>query len=80
MDYSFLSPVKDRLIDQLELFHDQTIGKKLRIHSSTVEPSLEGVKMAIVGVLESRNSDWKDDNSVQDCHFVSTSSVILIRG
>jgi len=56
MDYSFLSPVPDRLVDQLELLHDQTIGKKLRIHSSTFEPSLEGVKMTIVGVLESRNS------------------------
>ena len=56
MDYSFLSPVPDRLVDQLELLHDQTIGKQLRIHSSTFEPSLEGVKMTIVGVLESRNS------------------------
>ena len=56
MDYSFLSPVQDRLVDELELLHEQTIGKKLRIHSSTLEPSLEGVKMAIVGVLESRNS------------------------
>ena len=56
MDYSFLSPVQDRLVDELELLHDQTIGKKLKIHSTMLEPSLEGVKMAIVGVLESRNS------------------------
>ena len=56
MDYSFLSPVKDRLVDELELLHDQTIGKKLRIHSSTLEPALDDVKMAVVGVLESRNS------------------------
>ena len=56
MDFSFLSPVQDRLVDQLELQHSQTVGKKLRIHSTTIEPSLEGVKMAIVGVLETRNS------------------------
>ena len=56
MDYSFLSPVQDRLVDELDLQHSQTIGKKLRIHTSAFEPSLEGVKMAIVGVLESRNS------------------------
>lgn len=56
MDYSFLSPVQDRLVDELELQHSQTIGKKLRVHSTTVEPNLDGVKMAIVGVLESRNS------------------------
>ena len=35
MDYSFLSPVQDQLVDELELLHDQTIGKKLRIHSRT---------------------------------------------
>ena len=56
MDYSFLSPVQDRLVDELELQHSQTIGKKLRIHATYHQPSLEGVKMAIVGVLESRNS------------------------
>ena len=56
MDYSFLSPVQDRLVDELELQHSQTIGKKLRVHSTTVEPNLDCVKIAIVGVLESRNS------------------------
>ena len=56
MDYSFLSPVQDRLIDQLALQHSQVIGQTLRIHTTALEPDLEGVKMAIVGVLESRNS------------------------
>ena len=56
MDYSFLSPVQDRLVDQLELLHSQVIGQTLRIHTTALEPDLEGVKMAIVGVLESRNS------------------------
>jgi formiminoglutamase len=56
MDYSFLSPVQDRLIDRLALQHSQVIGQTLRIHTTALEPDLEGVKMAIVGVLESRNS------------------------
>jgi formiminoglutamase len=56
MDYSFLSPVQDRLIDQLALQHSQVIGQTLRIHTTALEPDLEGVKMAILGVLESRNS------------------------
>ncbi|MDC1355717.1 formimidoylglutamase [Flavobacteriaceae bacterium] len=56
MDFSFLTPVQDRLIEQLELQHSQVIGQSLRIHTATVEPDLKGVKMAIVGVLESRNS------------------------
>ena len=56
MDYSFLSPVQDRIVDQLELLHSQVIGQTLRIHTTASEPNLEGVKMVIVGVLESRNS------------------------
>ena len=56
IDFSFLSPVQDRLVDQIELFHGQAIGKKLVIHTSKSSPELKGVKIAIVGVLESRNS------------------------
>lgn len=56
MDFSFLTPVQDRLVEQLELQHSQVIGQSLRIHTATVEPDLKGVKMAIIGVLESRNS------------------------
>ena len=56
IDFSFLSPVQDRIVDQIEQLHGQAIGKKLMIHSSTNKPDLEGVKIAILGVLESRNS------------------------
>ena len=56
IDFSFLSPVQDRIVDQIEQLHGQAIGKKLRIHSSINKPELEGVKIAILGVLESRNS------------------------
>ena len=56
IDFSFLSPVQDRLVDQIELFHGQAIGKKLVIHTSKNKPELKGVKIAIIGVLESRNS------------------------
>ena len=56
IDFSFLSPVQDRIIDQIGQLHGQAIGKKLMIHSSTNKPDLEGVKIAILGVLESRNS------------------------
>lgn len=56
IDFSFLSPVQDRLVDQIELLHGQAIGKKLVIHTSKSSPELKGVKIAIVGVFESRNS------------------------
>jgi len=56
IDFSFLSPVQDRIVDQIEQLHGQAIGKKLMIHSSNNKPDLEGVKIVILGVLESRNS------------------------
>ena len=56
IDFSFLSPVQDRIVDQIEQLHGQAIGKKLMIHSSNNKPDLECVKIAILGVLESRNS------------------------
>ena len=56
IDFSFLSPVQDRFVDQIELFHGQAIGKKLFIHTSKNTPELKGIKIAIVGVQESRNS------------------------
>tara|TARA_B110000003_G_scaffold269780_1_gene301280 strand:- start:492 stop:1652 length:1161 start_codon:yes stop_codon:yes gene_type:complete len=56
IDFSFLSPVQDRIVDQIELFHGQAIGKKLVIHTTKNIPEIKGIKIAIVGVLESRNS------------------------
>ena len=56
MDYSFLSPVQDLVLAHNELIHNQALGRKLRIYSSQKGfPELEGVKMAIIGVLENRN-------------------------
>jgi hypothetical protein len=37
IDFSFLSPVQDRIVDQIEQLHGQAIGKKLMIHSSNNE-------------------------------------------
>ena len=57
MNTNLLSPISDRLVEVLKLSHFQTLGRKLKIHESDNFPDLEGVDIAIVGVLESRNSE-----------------------
>ena len=58
MNHDFLSPVENDAIAHLELHSAFCLGKTIRIHS--VEggfPELNGVKIAIFGVQEDRNSE-----------------------
>jgi len=56
MVFNFLSPVSDEVLAHNELLSEQTLGKKLKIHSKQYGiPDLDDVKIAIIGVLENRN-------------------------
>ncbi|MBT8258617.1 MAG: formimidoylglutamase, partial [Bacteroidia bacterium] len=56
MNYSFLSAVPDRVIAHNELLSAQALGKQMKIHSTQLGvPDLDDVKIAIIGVPESRN-------------------------
>jgi formiminoglutamase len=56
MSFNFLSPVSDEVLAYTELLSQQTLGKKIKIHSKqSGVPDLEGVKIVIIGVLENRN-------------------------
>ena len=56
MNFNFLSPVPDTVLAHNELLSQQTIGKKLKIHSKTHGiPDLDDVQIALIGVLENRN-------------------------
>ncbi len=56
MNFNFLSPVQDLVLAHNELLSTQVLGRKLRIHSKQNGiPSLDGVKIAVIGVLENRN-------------------------
>jgi arginase family enzyme len=62
-----LSPVSDEVLAHNELLSEQTLGKKLRIHSKQHGiPDLDEVKIAILGVLENRNDV---DYMGEDIHF-----------
>jgi len=56
MNFNFLSPVSDSVLAHNELLSAQALGRKLKIHSAQHGiPALEGVNVAILGVLENRN-------------------------
>lgn len=56
MNFNFLSPVSDLVLAHNELLSQQTLGKKIKIHSKQHGiPELDLVHLAIVGVLENRN-------------------------
>lgn len=56
MNFNFLSPVSDLVLAHNELLSQQALGRKLRVHSKQNGlPDLDGVNIAIIGVLENRN-------------------------
>lgn len=56
MDFNFLSPVPEAVLAHNELLSLQALGSKIKIHSIQKGiPDLEGVQIAIFGVLENRN-------------------------
>lgn len=56
MSFNFLSPVPDFVLAHNQLLSPQALGRKLKIHSAQKGiPDLEGVNIAILGVLENRN-------------------------
>lgn len=57
MGLSFLSPVSEEVISFVASLHTQSIGRHLQMHTSEKGlPDLEGVKIACIGVSESRNA------------------------
>ena len=56
MEFNFLSPVSDSALVHNELLSAQALGGKIKIHSAQHGiPNLDGVNIAILGVLENRN-------------------------
>ena len=67
MNFSFLSPISEDVIAHRQLLSPLTIGKKIVCHTNEEgSPDLEGVQIAIIGVLEDRKSESKSHNPL---HF-----------
>ncbi len=57
MEFDFLSPVHEDLLDEIKSLNAQTIGTNIRLHTDRSGiPELEGVKVAIFGVRENRRA------------------------
>ncbi len=57
MEFDFLSPVHEDLLDEIKSLNAQTIGANIRLHTDRSGiPELEGVKVAIFGVRENRRA------------------------
>ena len=52
MDFSLLTPVSDRLFESIKLSHFQSLGRKLKLHTSQTLPDLEDVNIAILAFLK----------------------------
>ncbi|MCP9199598.1 formimidoylglutamase [Gramella sp. GC03-9] len=58
MDYDFLCPVANELLDEIRNLNSQTIGAQLKVHSEISGiPEIEDVQVAIFGVRENRRSN-----------------------
>ena len=56
MNFNFLSPVSDDVLAHSELLANQSLGKKIKVHSQQNGlPDLDDVHLAIIGVAENRN-------------------------
>jgi len=63
MEFDFLSPVQEELLDEISQSSQQSIGAQIKIHSkSSGIPDLEGVQVAIFGVRENRRALKKSDS------------------
>ncbi len=54
MEFDFLSPVNDEILNFISESSSQQLGGKVVFHSKTDFPNLEKIKIAIIGVLDSR--------------------------
>ncbi len=56
MNFDFLQPVSDKLLEELNSFNEIRFGNKIQIHTENNFPKLDNVVIAIIGVHEDRDA------------------------
>jgi hypothetical protein len=56
MEFDFLSPVDDIIIQHIKALSSQHLGSKVSFHTDKEFPDLDQIKVAVVGVLENRGN------------------------
>lgn len=54
MEFSFLKPLNDEVLELIRGFSSQQFGKKVVLHTAFDFPDLNKIKIAVIGVLENR--------------------------
>ncbi len=63
MDFQFLSPVDEVLIEEISFQGKHTLGSQIKIHTiNSGIPNLENIEIAIVGVAENRLDHNQEDD------------------
>ncbi len=56
MVFEFLQPVSDAVLEKIQTFSSPVLGQKVSFHTKEEFPDLEGVNIAILGVLDNRGA------------------------
>jgi hypothetical protein len=62
MAFEFLEPLDTELLAYLDGLPQQSLGKKIVLHTEDVFPEMENVAMAIIGVTDNRGQNDKKDH------------------
>lgn len=63
MDFDFLSPLDDEILEFINGLTSQNLGSKVVLHTSEDFPDLNKVKLAIIGVKENRGAHIEIENT-----------------
>jgi arginase family enzyme len=61
MEFDFLHPLENDIIQYVQSLTSQNLGSKVVMHSKTDFPDLDKVQIAIVGVLENRGASYSEE-------------------
>ena len=65
MVFDFLQPVSSAVEEYISTLSNQTLGKKVVLHTQTDFPVLENIALALITVNESRGAAKENE----DCNF-----------
>ena len=63
MEFDFLSPLDDEILEFINGLSSQNLGSKVVLHTSKDFPDLNKIKLAIIGVKENRGAHIEVENT-----------------
>ena len=57
MEFDFLKPIDDEILDYINGLTSQQLGSKIVLHTNEQFPDLNKIKIAVIGVLENRGNE-----------------------